>query len=242
MIIGPGSCCLASSYSLSLLRSLIILLFIRSARIEHVIEELLDVVLIYEVVMASIVRFPYSGKMLIHKLLLFDTSELAHFAQDVTGRNVSLVLGENSATIGLAEGCHILIDSLLNVFLIMSEILFLLYETELLLLLLLFQSLFILFFLFLLLDLFLLFLLYLVFFLLFFLLHVFRTVYPLDVSLCLIILVHECHNFIELCLILPFLLCVSFLSTDAILCLDLCDLDARKLLNGILVLVRAPII
>jgi len=180
---------------------------------------------------------PNCCEMLIQKLRLLDSSQLVHSAEDVTGCDVGLVFLENTSTICFTEWRNIFFDGFDNVFLVVANIFFLLYEAEFplfvflvlplcLLLITLFGSLFL-----------GLLLLIFMFFSWFLLLGVFRAVDPLDVRFSLIILIHEGHYFVEFGLILSFLFWIGIFSLN-LSRLHISYLKAWKYLSCIFVLIK----
>ena len=126
----------------------------------------------------------------------------------------------------LLKRCGILINRILNILLIVSKLVLLLNCAHLLLFLLFRSSLLVFFF-----SLFSPFLLlflsaYFVYFGLLFLLCVLWAVHPLDMRLCLVVLVHKGHYLIKFCFVLPFLFGVGILSPENSICLDFGNFNA----------------
>lgn len=172
-------------------RSLIfvIVLFGRAGA-EDIVEEFIDVVLLYQVIFARVVVVPDRCEVLIQILLLLDSSEFADFAQDVARCDVCFVFAQNTSAVSFTEGSYILANGILDVFLVVSQVLLLLDQAQLLLLCILLSSDLLLLFPLLLPLLVLLLSLLFVDLDLFFLLSVLRAVDPLDMRLRLIILIH----------------------------------------------------
>lgn len=191
--------------------------------------------------MILIVAVPHRLKVLIHKLLLLDSFELADLPQYVSGSDVGLVFCQDAATVGFTEWGHVFANAFLDVFLVVSEIFLLLDKAELLLLFFLLRSL--LRFFLLLLSLCLLVLLALLFihFRLFSLLGVFWAVDPLDMSFSLIVLVHKCHNLIELGFVLSLLFGVRVLGSDISLSLHVGDFNRGESRRRVLVFILRPL-
>ena len=168
---------------------------------------------------------PNSLEIIVKEFLLVSTTNLSHFGYYVASCYVRLVFSKDATPVCITISCHILIDTLFNILLIMSDVFFLLDQAlPFFLFLFLFPLIFKLLH-FLLLQFFFLLALYLVNAVLLFLLGIFWTVDPLDTRLSLVILVHERHYFIEFGLVLSFLLSIPILSLYIIFCLHISNFD-----------------
>lgn len=164
--------------------------------------------------MAWVVIIPDFLEMLLQKLILLHASDLGHLAEDVAGGDVCFVLGEDATAIGFTEGSHVLANCLSDVLFVVSHFFFLLDQAELFLSFFLLGSGLGLLLEFFLVRLLFFFSLLLVNFLLFFLLSVLWAVHPFDMCLSLVVLVHECHYFVEFRFVLTLLLGITILSID----------------------------
>lgn len=186
--------------------------------------------------MSRVVVVPNSLEKVIKEFLLIDAANLSHLAHDVAGCQVCLVLGQDTPAVGVTVRLDILVHALFDVLLIVSQVFLLLDEALPPLLLLLFFTLFFklchLLFLFFLLS----FLLDFINFFLLLLLRVLWTVDPLNMSLRLIVLVHQGHDLIEFGLVLSFLLGIAFLSLD-LSCLNISNFYRAERSRGILLFI-----
>ena len=164
--------------------------FLRLPSAQNITVKLFDIALFDQVIVIGVVGVPYGVEMFVEEVSLFNTFYFSDSAKYISGGDICFVFGEHASSVGFTERGYILIDTFLDILLLMPNFFLLLNLTKLLLLFLFFLPLLV--FLFLLLCPFFLFLFafHFVHFCLFFLLCVLRTIDPLDVSLSLIVFVH----------------------------------------------------
>lgn len=179
---------------------------------------------------------PNSLEKVIKEFLLIDAANLSHFGHYVASCQVCLVLGKDAPAVGVTVRLNVLVHALFDVLLIVSQVFLLLDEALLLLFLLLFLSLLIELGHLLFLDFLFIFELNFVNAVLLLLLCVFWTVDPLNMSLRLVILVHQGHDFVEFGLVLSFLLGIAGLSLD-LSCLNIGNFYGAERGGGILLFI-----